>query len=301
MEFTGERFHPECLREIWYEHYHRYVMASSMVQGKKVLDLACGEGYGSAILAESAASVLGVDISSEAIGHARARYSRDNLSFQEASATAIPLADDTIDVVVSFETLEHLTEQEAMLTEFRRVLKADGVLIISSPDRKAYSDDRDYENEYHVAELYRDEFDRLLARFFPASRVLGQKLLFASLIWDPARAEHHAIGQSLARDQTRPERIGSVLKPLYWIAIAAANPTIVEQTVRADFSIFTDHDESVYDHYYHEIRKNMAAGAIINERDAQIGELQQRIEALEAERIAPWWRRIFRPKNNDNP
>lgn len=296
MEFTGERFHPECLREIWYEHYHRYVMASQMARGKIVLDLACGEGYGSAILAESAATVLGMDISTEAIGHARKRYCRDNLSFHAASATAIPLADDTIDLIVSFETLEHLTEQEAMLTEFRRVLKADGVLIISSPDRKAYSDDRDYVNEYHVAELYRDEFDKLLARFFPASRVLGQKLLFASLIWDPARDEHTAFGQSLARDQTRPEPIGSVLKPLYWIAISAANEAIVEQTVRTDLSLFTDHDESVYDHYYHEIRKNMAAGGVINERDAQIGELQQRIEALEAERAQSWWRRIFRTK-----
>ena len=62
LEFTGERFTPECVREIWYEHFHRYVFAREMVRGKRVLDAACGEGYGSALLASAASSVEGLSL-----------------------------------------------------------------------------------------------------------------------------------------------------------------------------------------------------------------------------------------------
>ena len=74
LDFTGERFTPECVREIWYEHWHRYVFARQLAKGKRVLDAACGEGYGSALLADVAASVVGADISDQAIAHARSRY-----------------------------------------------------------------------------------------------------------------------------------------------------------------------------------------------------------------------------------
>ncbi|MCW5579095.1 MAG: class I SAM-dependent methyltransferase, partial [Dokdonella sp.] len=74
LPFTGERFTPECVREIWYEHWHRYAFARGLVAGKRVLDAACGEGYGSALLAAVAGSVTGVDVDADAIAHARARY-----------------------------------------------------------------------------------------------------------------------------------------------------------------------------------------------------------------------------------
>ena len=81
LEFTGERFTPECVREIWYEHFHRYVFARERVGGLNVLDAACGEGYGSALLATVAASVTGVDVSPQAIEHARSRYSGNSLEY----------------------------------------------------------------------------------------------------------------------------------------------------------------------------------------------------------------------------
>ncbi|MGB5290998.1 MAG: class I SAM-dependent methyltransferase, partial [Lysobacterales bacterium] len=88
LEFTGERFTPECEREIWYEHYHRYALASRWCIDKHTLDAACGEGYGSSMLARSAASVEGVDISPEAIEHARQRYGQQqNVNFQVADCT----------------------------------------------------------------------------------------------------------------------------------------------------------------------------------------------------------------------
>jgi len=135
LEFTGERFTPECVREIAYEHWHRYAWAARLVAGKRVIDAACGEGYGSHILAASAARVTGYDLSDEAIAHATQRYGSESLDFCQADVTRLPLGDGEVDVVVSFETLEHLEAQDAMLAEFRRVLRPDGFMLISSPDR----------------------------------------------------------------------------------------------------------------------------------------------------------------------
>ena len=183
LEFTGERFTPECVREIWYEHFHRYALAARWCRNVRVLDAACGEGYGSALLARSAASVDGIDISGHSIDHARKRYGgRDGLQFHLGDCTALPFSDGEFDRVVSFETLEHLAEQDQLLAEFRRVLKPDGCLILSSPDKAIYSDAQNSVNEFHVKELYRDELEMLIGRYFPAFHLLGQKLMFHSAI-----------------------------------------------------------------------------------------------------------------------
>ena len=183
LEFTGERFTPECVREIFHEHFHRYAWARGLVGGLDVLDCACGEGYGSRILADTARSVHGVDIDAETIEHATRRYATDGLSFTRASALELPFEDDRFDAVVSFETLEHLAEQDELMREFRRVLKPGGFVLISSPDKKTYSDDTGFENEFHVRELYRDQFEALLDRYFPNFRLFGQKLMFNSALW----------------------------------------------------------------------------------------------------------------------
>jgi cyclopropane fatty-acyl-phospholipid synthase-like methyltransferase len=81
MKFTGERFVPEVHGNIELEHRHRYLQACSIAQGKVVLDIASGEGYGSAMLAEHAYQVIGVDISELAVAHAQQRYQRDNLEY----------------------------------------------------------------------------------------------------------------------------------------------------------------------------------------------------------------------------
>ena len=111
MEFTGERFTPECVREIWYEHIHRYVLAGELARGKRVLDAACGEGYGSAHLARTAKTVVGIDVSEDVISHASERYRADNLEFQLADVCNLPFKDDEFECIVSFETLEHLEDQ----------------------------------------------------------------------------------------------------------------------------------------------------------------------------------------------
>ena len=182
MEVTGERFMPDYPGDWSPEHYHRYFLARELVEGKRVLDIASGEGYGSAILAQRAKHVIGVDISQEAVDAARDKYRKANLDYRCGSVTAIPLPDHSVDMVVSFETIEHLAEQTEMLTEIRRVLIPEGILVISSPDKLTYSDIPKYHNEFHVKELYEDEFVALLQEFFPQIRLYRQNLEYGSLV-----------------------------------------------------------------------------------------------------------------------
>jgi ubiquinone/menaquinone biosynthesis C-methylase UbiE len=151
--------------EIEIEHVHRYAIEVELARGKRVLDIACGEGYGSSLLSRVAAQVIGVDIAEDAIAHARATYAHANLQFLLGSCASIPVADRSIDLVVSFETIEHHDQHEAMMREIRRVLRTDGVMVISSPDKYEYSDVPGYRNPFHAKELYRDEFEGLLTHW----------------------------------------------------------------------------------------------------------------------------------------
>ncbi len=272
LEFTGERFTPECVREIWYEHWHRYAFARPLCAGKRVLDAACGEGYGSNLLAAVAADVIGVDVSAQAIEHARSRYAdRSNLRFERIDATALPDFGTSFDRIVSFETLEHLQAQEQLVDGFAKQLGDDGILLISSPDKHTYSDVSGHKNEFHVRELYRPEFEALLAKHFPHVRIFGQKLLFQSAIWalDECRTGH---AEAWTADQAGASLSeGLAYSPLYFIAVCSRQPLPAQLS---SLSLFGDGEESVYNHYNHEIRKNMAAGARIAELEAEIARLQ---------------------------
>lgn len=219
MEFTGERFVPSCQGEIAAEHYHRYFFAANLVAGKHVLDIASGEGYGTHILAQSAARVTGVDISPEAVANATQMYAGDRIAFLQGSAAAIPLPDASVDVVVSFETLEHLHEQEKMLQEIRRVLRDDGFLIMSTPNKRIYSALDD--NEFHVKELDREEFIALLAGQFAHVSLLGQKVMYGSLLsgagGDPVLLHQRE------KDNT-VERQSFLEQARYFIALAGNGP-----------------------------------------------------------------------------
>ncbi|NBB93012.1 MAG: methyltransferase domain-containing protein [Gammaproteobacteria bacterium] len=282
LEFTGERFTPECVREMAYEHWHRYAWAAELVGGRDVLDAACGEGYGSNLLAVRASSVTGLDLSEVAVAHARERYSRENLSFDRGDVTDLPYEADRFDVVVSFETLEHLEAHETLLAEFRRVLRPGGFLVLSSPDRKTYSDETGYDNPYHVRELYRDEFESLVSATFPAVRLYGQKLVFVSALW---RLDGREGGQFLT-DEEGSISTGAIpdYPPLYFIALAAADERCLPSG--PGLSLYGDRSESVYRHYNDEVAKHIRAGHLLAEREAEI-------ERLRAQLGRPWWRRLL--------
>lgn len=188
MKFTGERFIPDSglTPEIETEHLQRYFAIQDLVQGKVVLDAASGAGYGTDILARQAARAFGLEIDSEAVRYSQNKYPRSNLYYLQGSIDNIPLPDQSVDIVVSFETIEHVDEetQQSFLLEIKRVLKHDGLLIMSSPDKRIYSDIPKYRNEFHVKEFYRDEFREFLHKQFTHVVLLDQAQELAYILTD---------------------------------------------------------------------------------------------------------------------
>ena len=183
MEFTGERFVPERHGQIELEHLHRYLQAKPYAQGKVVLDIASGEGYGTQLLSEVASFAYGVDVSSEAIRHAKEKYSNETkISFMVGDCASIPLESASVDFVCSFETIEHHDQHEAMMQEIRRVLKPDGLFMVSSPDKFVYSESINYTNPFHVKELYKEEFENLMRQYFKEVAFFSQKVVYGSVI-----------------------------------------------------------------------------------------------------------------------
>jgi len=179
---TGERLMTDNCTQNVPEHLHRYAVACELARGLDVLDIACGEGYGTMLLAKHSASAVGVDVAPEAVAHAAQKYVCRNLRFLQGSAISIPLPASSVDVVVSFETIEHLREHDEMIGEIRRVLRPGGKLIISSPDKRYYTDATGHTNPFHLRELYCDEFHSLLGRHFKYTMLFLQRIVYGSLI-----------------------------------------------------------------------------------------------------------------------
>jgi hypothetical protein len=182
LAWTGERLLPHIGGDIAFEHLHRYALATDLARGKVVLDIACGEGYGANLLARVAQEVIGIDSDAAAVEHARQAYPARNLRIGVGTCAAIPLPARCVDLVVSFETIEHHAQHREMMAEVRRVLRRGGLLIISTPDRREYSELPGYTNPFHVRELSRPEFADLLAGAFEHSIVFGQRMCSGSVI-----------------------------------------------------------------------------------------------------------------------
>jgi SAM-dependent methyltransferase len=171
INYTERMVPDEAHARTFWEHVERYRFAKDFVRGKRVLDIACGEGYGAAALAKSGAvTVTGVDIASEVCEHARRKY---GLDARAGNAQSIPLQDRSIDLVVSFETIEHVDAPAAFLGECARVLVPEGTLIVSTPNRPVYSG-AGGQNPFHRLEFDEKEFVDLLRSRFRAVRLYTQ-------------------------------------------------------------------------------------------------------------------------------
>jgi len=274
LPFTGERFVPGTKGEIWIEHWHRYHFAARWAAGKRVLDVACGEGYGSAFLGRSAAYVAGVDVSLQAIAHAERMYAKPGtVEFVQASCTRLPFPDASFDVAVSFETLEHIEGQDAFLDELARVLKPGGVLVLSCPNKLEYSDKRAFANEFHVKELYREELATLVAARFPECAWYGHRATFYSVIAPEGAGA--ASAQLVEVDEQRPDTAtASLAHPLYFV-LAASRERASLEAIGPALSVLADRDDWVY-HDYEKAYRDMRAQA--GRADA----LQREAEALGA-------------------
>lgn len=155
-------------RKMLTEHFDRYKLALNYINPDfVVLDAACGSGYGSEILAGRAKKVVGADASSHAIKYANNCHKKDNIEFIESDLNkSLDFPNDYFDMIVSLETLEHVLDQEKMISEFRRILKKGGLLLISSPDREIITGKAGNDNKYHIKELSKKEFVSLLRNFF---------------------------------------------------------------------------------------------------------------------------------------
>jgi len=170
VEFTGERVIPGRVdADLLNEHLARYTFAARLARGKRVLDLGCGAGYGTAELARYALAAIGADIAPEAADFARAHYRESNLFFEQASCTALPHPARSFDLVVAFEVIEHLADWRELLNEARRVLAPSGQFIVSTPNKLYYTESRGREgaNPFHVHEFEFDEFRAELEAVFP--------------------------------------------------------------------------------------------------------------------------------------
>ena len=194
IEFTGERVIPgQVDPDLWAEHISRYAFASRFAPGARVLDLGCGAGYGTAELAARARFAIGIDLAPEAIAHAKTAYPSANVSFVPASATGLPFRDRSFELVTAFEVIEHLTDWRTLLSEARRLLHADGVFLVSTPNKEYYTASRGSAgpNPFHTHEFEFDEFRAVLAEFFPHCTVLLQNHVEAFAFYQ------HGVGSAI--------------------------------------------------------------------------------------------------------
>ncbi|HEV3070383.1 MAG TPA: glycosyltransferase [Solirubrobacteraceae bacterium] len=189
IEWTGERCVPWTPDvQVLYEHFHRYLWAARIVAGRRVLDLGSGEGFGAAILADGAEHVVGIDVDERTVEHSRLNYASADVEFHTGTALDLSAyADGHFGAVVAFEIIEHVREQEQVLAEIARVLGEEGILVISTPDRRLYSEASHQHNPFHERELSLEEFSELLGAHFPHVAAWGQRTITGSHL--------HALGE----------------------------------------------------------------------------------------------------------
>jgi 2-polyprenyl-3-methyl-5-hydroxy-6-metoxy-1,4-benzoquinol methylase len=176
LELTGERTLPDVPAEnYWFRrHLVVYEWIAARVAGARVIDMACGEGYGSDLLARSAASVVGLDANPEAYEHARARYVRDNLRFERGMVENHG-APGSFDAVVFLQTIEHVIDPRAVLGHMRSLLAPGGALYVSTPNvlTLAPAGAEKSDNPWHLREYRAAEFRSLCESVFSSVELLG--------------------------------------------------------------------------------------------------------------------------------
>ena len=184
----GERMIPDLHHEavIYAEHIVRYLFAARFVKGKRVLDVASGVGYGADLLRSAGATeVVALDRSAEAVGYGKRRHSEFRPTYVLGDGESLPLQSGQFDVVVSFETIEHVADYQRLLAEVKRALRRDGLFIVSTPNRGVYPEG----NPFHTKEFTVDEFEEALAGHFRYVRTFPQSDWIASAVFSPEEME----------------------------------------------------------------------------------------------------------------
>ena len=299
LENTGERFLPgaEGTAEQSYDHVARYRLAERYVEGKEIVDLGCGAGYGSHWLSGFARSVIGMDLSEEAVAYATHHYHAPNLRYGVGDVTNLPYRDGTFEAAVSFEVIEHLPKPEDLAREAKRLLREDGLFVVSTPDKQTYHNDRVSSNPHHLKEMYPLEFREMLERHFEHVQIYHQGALAGSIITpdpDELPADGRVSIESAQFSLEDPGFSGAFPTTLYLIAICTdAEPP---QPLSAPHLIL-DRDRQIYEEHldwdilmrqmdwFHERRHNMLQWRTqqlenqLRGKDAQIRNVQHQIRS----------------------
>lgn len=181
MKFTGERILGKQRKADvrFADHPVRYNFAKQFCAGKKVLDIACWIGYGSDMIADVAEKVTWVDVDAAAVAHAKSAFHKNNLTYIVGDWTTIPLEDESVDVVVSFETIEHIVEYNHFLKEIKRVLKKGGLLLMSTPNYRGEI----VKNTYHVSNFTTESFVKAVSDEFAIKQQYYQGKHFYPIPW----------------------------------------------------------------------------------------------------------------------
>jgi len=184
-KYNGERLdYSSVLEDEFAHHIARYDFCKQFVKEKKVLDAACGVGYGSYYLKKfgRASIVYGIDINKECIFEAKKYFSTNikNIIYINSNVEKTPFNEMQFDVIVSLETFEHVINIENYLKEMRRILKKGGKFIVSTPNKKFYTD-AGILNRYHINEMYKDEFESSLLKFFDIEALYYQLCPFIKI------------------------------------------------------------------------------------------------------------------------
>jgi SAM-dependent methyltransferase len=207
-EFTGERVIPGLVDdELWDEHITRYAFASRLAHGKRVLDIGCGTGYGVAAMARDACFAAGIDLLADA--HAGAGV------FLQASAAALPFRNESFDLITAFEVIEHLHDWEQMLAEARRLLRPDGLFLVSTPNKSSYAESRADAgpNPFHVHEFEYAEFQAALDAAFPFVSIYLQN-----------RVEAFAFSQASSPMEAFSAKAAEPAQAQFFVALCALHP-----------------------------------------------------------------------------
>lgn len=255
-------------------HLSRYLMAKPYVAGKRVLDVACGEGYGSYLMSLwGAKSVCGVDVDAPTVENAAVMFKNDGLEYLCCNAEALPFPDYSFDVIASFETIEHLEHPEEFLTELRRVLKPGGTILLSCPNDYYYYENAPVDNPFHKHKYHFYDFKELSEKYL--GKASHYYLGFAAdgfvtiPLEDATLPEEHAAPDTmLEMFQYRRSDNAALLKQQrlmnywncnYYIGLWSGNPTaaIPSSAIypRETFVKLEDTDLSIY----HDLRTRMDA------------------------------------------
>lgn len=254
MRFTGERVIPELpeLRVTFLQSLAAYEFAEQHIDGKRVLDCGCGEGYGTALLAERAALAIGLDREPEVVAYASGKYQpATRAAFVAASADALPFSDGSVDVVACFQVLEHLADAPGVLREVRRVLAPGGALLLTTPNLLVTGA---RPNPHHVHDYTPEDLRALLNQVFDDVELLG---VFAGEQVAAYRARNDRIVRTIVRlDPLRlHRRIPTRLAEFVHIRVTrlirgrlnAGSPDLVSNLTTAGFPISSDGIERAID------------------------------------------------------